>query len=160
MKQAIAVALFAFASVLPVSAAEITGRASVIDGDTIEISGQRIRFDGVDAPESSQICKKAVGKRYRCGQVSATALDVFLERSRPVTCQPTGKSYDRIVAICLRADGVEVNGWLVANGFAVDWPKYSKGRYAAQQKRAKAAKIGIWAGEFELPCHFRGRACN
>lgn len=152
--------ILALAAASPVAAAEISGRATAIDGDTIEVHGVRIRFDGIDAPESNQICSNGAGKRYRCGQVSATALDVFLERSRPVTCQPKGKSYDRIVAVCRRADGVEVNGWMVANGFAVDWPKYSKGRYAAQQKRAKAAKLGIWVGEFEVPCAYRGRACN
>jgi endonuclease YncB( thermonuclease family) len=160
MRVAASITLLVVCMALPAAAGEITGRASVVDGDTIEIRGERIRFDGVDAPESKQICNNAAGRRYRCGQVSATALDVFLEKSRPVTCQTTGKSYDRIVAVCRRADGAEVNSWLVANGFAVDWPKYSNGRYAAQQKRAKGAKLGIWAGEFEMPCAYRGRACN
>jgi len=31
--------------------------ASVIDGDTIEVHGQRIRIHGIDAPESRQLCR-------------------------------------------------------------------------------------------------------
>lgn len=62
----------------------ITGVASVIDGDTIEVHGQRIRFNGVDAPESGQYCDDAKGFEYPCGRRSAEALDAFLAASRPV----------------------------------------------------------------------------
>lgn len=104
-----------FASIVavaaPASAAEIAGRASVVDGDTIEIAGQRIRFDGIDAPESRQVCRTASGEAYRCGKASADALDKFLAQSRPTFCIPKGKSYDRVVAVCRRADGADVNAW-------------------------------------------------
>lgn len=139
---------------------EFIGRASVIDGDTIEITGTRIRFDGIDAPESSQRCEDATGNQYRCGKVSAEALDRFLAASRPTSCAPKGKSYDRVVAVCRRADGTNVNAWMVRNGYAIDWPKYSKGRYAPEQEAARAAKAGIWAGTFTRPCEVRGSKCE
>lgn len=138
----------------------LTGRATVIDGDTIEIGGKRIRFDGIDAPESRQTCLDAGGKKYRCGQRSAEALDEFLAASRPTTCAPKGKSWDRVVASCRRADGKDVSAWMVRNGYAVDWPKYSKGLYAAEQAEAKAARAGIWAGTFERPCVVRKARCD
>jgi len=145
----------------PFSAAtDIVGRASVIDGDTIDIHGTRIRFDGIDAPESRQQCADSAGQPYRCGRVSADALDAFLAESRPVSCTRTGRDRNRIVAICTRADGADVNRWLVANGHAIDWPKYSKGRYAEEQRQAQADKLGIWSGTFIPPCVVRGARCD
>lgn len=150
--------LFVFPTIA--SSAEIAGRASVIDGDTIEISGQRIRFDGIDAPESRQVCRTSSGEAYRCGRVSADALDRFLAQSRPTFCIPKGKSYDRIVAVCRRADGADLNAWMVRNGHAIDWPKYSKGRYADEQREAKAKQRGVWSGEFQTPCEVRRSRCD
>lgn len=144
----------------PAAADEFTGRASVIDGDTIEIQGQRIRFDGIDAPESRQQCKDAQGRDYRCGKASADALDAFLAKSRPTSCTTSGKSYDRLVGSCRRADGQDINRWMVSQGLALDWPKYSHGKYAAEQRQAKQAKRGMWAGSFERPCTVRGTTCE
>lgn len=142
------------------AAADITGRASVIDGDTIEINGVRIRFEGIDAPESRQVCENAAGKAYRCGQASAKALNAFLSKSRPTTCTATGTSYNRVVGYCARADGADVSTWMVRNGYAIDWPKYSGGRYASEQAEAQAARVGIWAGAFEEPCVIRRVRCH
>lgn len=65
---------------------EFTGRATVIDGHTFGIQGQRMWLNGVDAPESWQVCKDGAGGDYRCGKEAAAALDVFLSKSRPTTC--------------------------------------------------------------------------
>lgn len=136
--------------------APIAGVASVIDGDTIEIHGQRIRFNGIDAPESAQQCDDARGFRYQCGAKAAAALDGFLAVSRPVRCTFVAwDHYGRFVGDCRRTDGASVGSWMVENGQALDWPRYSHGAYASQQMKAEAAKVGLWAGTFQAPWDWR-----
>jgi endonuclease YncB( thermonuclease family) len=89
----ILVLALALVSTTPTLAANaLTGIPTVIDGDTIDIHGQRIRFHGIDAPESKQICVFG-GIKYRCGQKAALALsdriwqrvcDLRSERYRPL----------------------------------------------------------------------------
>ncbi|MBZ9859718.1 thermonuclease family protein [Mesorhizobium sp. CA12] len=134
----------------------IIGIATVIDGDTIEVHGQRIRFDGIDAPESRQYCDDAKGFEYPCGRRSAEALDAFLATSKPVQCTfVTWDRYHRFVGDCRRADGASVAAWMVEHGQALDWSRYSHGAYAQQQAKAEAAKVGIWVGKFETPWDWR-----
>ena|SRR5215210_3176218 len=67
--------LLVFSAIGPASTQQdIAGVASLIDGDTIEIHGQRIRLSGIDAPEGSQFCVRPNGERWRCGQQSSFAL--------------------------------------------------------------------------------------
>lgn len=146
----------AMANWTTVNAPAITGTASVVDGDTIEIHGQRIRLNGIDAPESRQLCKAANGVDYPCGRRSAEALDTFLAASQPVQCTFVARDkYHRFVGDCRRADAASVATWMVDHGQALDWPRYSNGAYAQLQAHAKAAKIGLWAGEFEAPWDWR-----
>ena len=65
----------------------IIGVASVVDGDTIEIHGTRIRLFGIDAPESSQLCVRPTGERWRCGQQASFALADRIGHAT-VSCQP------------------------------------------------------------------------
>ena len=134
----------------------LTGRASVIDGDTVEIQGERVRLNGVDAPESSQLCGDQEGKRYRCGAESANALSKFLETSNPLTCHfVTRDRYGRFVGDCYLANGRSVAEWLVLSGLALDWPRYSSGKYAHLQEQAKENRSGLWRGEFQPPWEWR-----
>ncbi|RVO68351.1 thermonuclease family protein [Sinorhizobium meliloti] len=139
-----------------IAAEAIVGRAAVIDGDTIEIRGEHIRLHGVDAPESWQSCNDGGGVTYRCGKEVAMALDQFLAASRPTRCEFVERDrYGRFVGICFRADGREINRWLVESGKAVDWARYSDGRYAAVQATARSKGVGLWRGKFQLPCEAR-----
>jgi endonuclease YncB( thermonuclease family) len=134
----------------------ISGRAAVIDGDTIDIAGTRVRFNGIDAPESAQLCRNAKGKNYRCGQAAAKALDAWLAKSRPVACTfIEWDRYGRFVGDCQRADGASVAAWLVSAGHAMDWPRHSNGAYASHQAEAQAAKRGIWQGKVQPPWEWR-----
>ena len=129
---------------------DFVGQASVIDGDTLEIHGTRIRLWGVDAPESSQLCRGADSNLYRCGANAANDLDTFIAR-RPVNCTRISEDqYGRSVATC-SVGGTELGEWLVRNGLALDWPQYSKGRYVAAERDADRSGRGMWAGSYVEP---------
>ncbi|MGX9430706.1 MULTISPECIES: thermonuclease family protein [Bradyrhizobium] len=131
------------------------GQASVIDGDTLEIHGTRIRLWGIDSPESSQLCRGEDSSQYRCGAQAANDLDIFIAR-RPVNCVPFSLDpYGRTVATC-SVSGIDLSDWLVRNGLALDWPQYSKGRYSGAQRDAEHAGRGIWKGSYVEPWLYRG----
>jgi len=131
-----------------------TGRANVIDGDTIEIRGERIRLFGVDAPESAQTCRDAAGAAYRCGQRAALALADRIS-VQTVSCKALDRDrFGRTVSEC-GVGGENINAWLVRNGWAVAYRRYGGGRYDAEERAAKAAKAGIWAGAFVMPEAYR-----
>ena len=132
--------------------ADGAGRATVIDGDTLEIGGERYVLDGIDAPESGQLCRLD-GKPWRCGQGAADALAGRIGR-RPVTCRELGRDRSRrVVARCTVA-GEDLGEWLLANGWAVARTLYAY-EYTRAEQGAKSARRGIWAGEFELPWEWR-----
>jgi endonuclease YncB( thermonuclease family) len=140
---------------IPVAlAGDLTGQASVIDGDTLEIHGTRIRLWGVDAPESSQLCRGDDSLPYRCGAKAANDLDAFIAR-RPVSClSVTLDQYGRTVVLC-SVGGIDLGEWLVRSGLALDWPQYSRRRYDAVQREAEHAGRGMWAGSYVEPWLYR-----
>ena len=134
----------------------LQGVASVIDGDTLEIRNQRIRLHGIDAPESGQTCKDGRGTSYRCGQRAALALSDRIERGT-VTCrQRDTDRYGRVVAVC-SLGALDLNGWLVANGHAMAYRKYSTD-YVGAETRARLDRTGLWSGSFTAPWDWRRQA--
>lgn len=138
----------------PAWADSLTGQAFVIDGDTIEIHGVRIRLFGIDAPESDQTCHDDDGKLYRCGQKAANELASFIA-TKTVSCMPQNlDEYGLTVAVCSVGD-IDIADWLVRSGFALDWPQYSKGKYAEAQKAAEHSGDGMWGGQWVEPWRYR-----
>jgi len=136
-----------------VASEPLVGVASVLDGDTIEIHGTRIRLYGIDAPESDQLCQRPDGGRWRCGQQAALALQEHIGR-RPVTCvRRDTDRYGRLVGQCAVA-GADVNAWLVANGWAAAYRRYAPD-YVDEEQVARTAGMGIWSGAFVMPWDWR-----
>ena len=132
--------------------AEPAGRARVIDGDTIEIQGARIRLAGIDAPERGQWCS-AAQQKYRCGQEASAALGQRIG-GQIVRCVVRGIDlYRRDVATCF-SGGENLNAWLVRSGHAVADRRYSR-EYVEDEAEARRERRGLWRGEFDWPQDWR-----
>lgn len=130
----------------------LAGTATVIDGDTLEVRGQRIRLHAVDAPESRQTCRRGA-EVWRCGQAAALALSDRIGR-RPVRCEQTDiDRYRRIVARC-SVGGEDLGAWLVGQGLAIAYRRYGRD-YVEAETDAREARRGMWAGDFEMPWDWR-----
>jgi endonuclease YncB( thermonuclease family) len=152
---ALAVTLYAFTA--PVAAQSLSGRADVMDGDTLAIQGEptRIRLYGIDAPEGKQTCDDAPGRTYLCGSRSADALASIIGRNGRVTCREEDRDrYGRVVAVCL-SNGRDINAEMIRQGWAVEYKQYSDGRYTDEEDEARRAKRGLWAGTFVMPWEWR-----
>ena len=132
--------------------AGISGLASPIDGDTLRVESERIRLHGIDAPESAQSCR-AGGETWACGEAAIQALRGRIAR-RPVQCAERDRDrYGRIVAVC-RVGGADLNAWMVEQGWAVAYRKYSTD-YVSHETAAKAARRGVWRSDFVEPSRWR-----
>ncbi len=146
----------------------------VVDGDTLVINGRtRVRLWGIDAPELEQQCWQPISLEpgtpfegaevsWPCGQQAKAYLQSFFALpSVTLHCarQSWWPSYGRRVMLCTvtnkAGDVHDIGKSLVAAGYALDWPQYSKGHYAADQAYAQTHKLGVWQGSFELPWDWR-----
>lgn len=145
--------LLLVACAVPGAAAELVGRASVTDGDTITVAQQRIRLWGIDAPESAQHCTGSNGQSWPCGRRSAAALDGYL-LDRMVRCQPRDTDrYGRVVAECF-VQAQSINRWMVRSGWAVAYREYAKA-FVADEDAARQQRRNLWQGPFQMPADYR-----
>ena len=127
----------------------------LIDGDTIEIRGRRLRLYGIDSPEGCQLCVRPTGEHWRCGQQASFALANLIGRSI-VSCQPRDRDrYGRIVAVCFKGIS-DLNRWMVGKGWAVAYRRYSED-YAADEDIARRSRTNIWSGDFDMPWDWRAQ---
>ena len=140
---------------------KISGFAKVVDGDTIKINSKKIRLYGIDAPEKKQKCKKtyltisfmSFTKDYMCGEISTQKLIKKINKQK-LNCNILDVDrYKRLIGECFKRN-INLNSWMVSNGFAVAYRKYSK-KYVSDEINAKNNKLGIWQGKFEMPWDYR-----
>jgi hypothetical protein len=127
----------------------------VIDGDTLDISGTRVRLFGIDAPENAQTCATARGGEWACGKTARRALE-GLTADHTVICRGQGlDDYGRLLAVCSTSRG-ELNVAMVRQGLAWAFVRYSD-TYAAAEAQAKAARRGVFAAQTAPPWEFRAQ---
>ena len=126
------------------------GAATIHDGDTLTIQGQRMRLRDIDAPEYRQSCT-ADGESYPCGRRARTAL-AAMTAAKAVTCRGWERDkYMRLLAICSVGNpALDINGEMVRQGWAVAY-----GGYESEEAEARRAKRGVWQGDFQRPRDWR-----
>lgn len=120
------------------------GSFRVIDGDSLELGGYRFRLEGIDAPETRQLCVRE-DIHWKCGRKSTEYLRQLM-KSKRVHCRGHGlDKYERTLVRCTSGK-VDINAEMVRNGWAVAF-----GNYYSLEREAKLNKIGIWEGYFVRP---------
>ena len=120
-----------------------------------------MRLYGIDTPEDQQRCRDGQGQRYLCGSRAAQALADLMGRNNEVSCLVEDVDrYGRLVAECrlkrgAAPRGTNLNRALVRQGWALEYTRYSDGRYADDQEAAKRDGIGLWQGTFVAPWDWR-----
>ena len=124
----------------------------IVDGDTINLNGEKIRFTGIDTPELKQICFKD-GVKSLCG---ITAKQILTDKigNNTVECISEGKDrYKRTLAECF-VNNESLSSYLVRSGYAFAYRKYSK-KFIIDEDYAKNNKIGMWSMDFQYPWDYR-----
>ena len=144
--------LFCFTFSFSLQAQSITGKAKIIDGDTIHIGKNKIRLHGIDAPEWNQPCT-INNKVWECGKKSTLALKKLID-NQTVVCEIKDiDRYKRYIAVCF-SNKINLNKEMVHNGWAIAYRYYSKD-YIEEEEVAQKNKVGIWKGKFLEPYLFR-----
>ncbi len=124
----------------------------IIDGDTIHLNGEKIRFSGIDAPELKQTCNKNDEVVY-CGVIAKELLTNVIVKNK-IHCIREGKDkYKRTLAECF-VNNLSLSSFLVREGYAFAYRRYSK-KYINDEDYARKNKMGIWSMDFEYPWNYR-----
>lgn len=138
------------------TAADISGVPKIRDGDQVVIGSTRIRLAGIDAPSLDQLCLNTKGERWTCGAAARDELIKYVG-DKSWTCSPVRTDrFGRTVARCKVGDE-DIQKWLVKSGWALSFVQYSHA-YDADEKEAREAKVGLWAGAFIAPWDWRVRS--
>ena len=124
----------------------------VVDGDTIVLNGEKIRFSGIDTPELKQTCMNESQKVY-CGMFAKMLLIKKIGNKTPKCIREGKDAYKRTLAECF-INGESLSAFLVRSGYAFAYRKYSK-KFIEDEEFAKKNKLGMWSMKFEYPWNFR-----
>jgi endonuclease YncB( thermonuclease family) len=150
---AVAIAVLAAAALPACEAQErIAGSPKITDGDSFTIGTTEIRLFGVDAPEGRQTCTRNA-REWRCGDAAAAELKRLVGGGSITCVQRDVDDYGRIVARCTKGN-VDLAAAMARAGFAVAYRRYSSD-YVDEENEARAARRGLWAGEFTPPDEWR-----
>ncbi|NCT12299.1 MAG: thermonuclease family protein [Rhodobacterales bacterium] len=133
--------------------AEIAGPVAVIDGDTLDVGGTRVRLYGIDAVELSQSCTTEQGVVWACGLWVRDVLRARYQGAAVVCERIDTDRYGRAVARCVH-DGQDIGAALVADGLAEAYRRYSMD-YDLIEKQAYVAGRGLWSGQVQSPESYR-----
>jgi endonuclease YncB( thermonuclease family) len=137
-------------------AEQVQAVPQIVDADTVYAGSTKIRLSGIDAPEMDQICIDASGKDWNCGIDAREKLQAYTQ-GRPWICNLTGTDiYKRQLGSCT-VNGEDVSRWLVRNGWALAFRRYSTA-YVADEDFAREQKRGLWSGAFVAPWEWRHRS--
>ena len=132
-----------------VQAADVTGVARVIDGNTLAIGATKLRLERINAPDTDQICLNAEGIRWNCGIEARDKLAAHIA-GQEIKCTSSGvDAYRRTLATCNLASE-DLNGWMVQQGWALAYFRQSF-VYVNAEKEARTQKRGLWQGAFFAP---------
>jgi hypothetical protein len=119
--KALAIAFVACLTYSLAQAADLSGVPRIVDGDTLAIGATKVRLQGIDAPETDQVCLNANGAHWTCGIDARDQLAAHIA-GQEIICSSNGvDAYRRTLATCYLANE-DLNGWLVQEGWALgDW---------------------------------------
>ena len=125
----------------------------IIDGDTIKLNGDRIRFAGIDTPEPKQICTLDDIEIF-CGNLATIVLKEKIGNAI-VTCEREKEldKYKRILAECF-VNGQSLSSHMVRSGYAFAF-RYFSDKFIEDENYAKQNLLGLWAMQFDYPWDFR-----
>ncbi|WP_416066431.1 thermonuclease family protein [Rhizobium sp. ZK1] len=149
----------AFLALVALIAAKLNDRPDIrhrgafhaADGDSLVLDGERMRLDGIDAPELSQTCERA-GQDWACGRQAQHTLQQLVSDNSTQCGGNERDRYNRLLVTCQNNAG-NINARMVASGMAVSY-----GSYRQEEGQARAQKLGLWAGRFDMPRDVRDQA--
>jgi len=124
----------------------------IIDGDTIHLNGDKIRFSGIDTPEINQKCKKDEID-IPCGEIAKELLIKKIGNAVPICILEDKDQYGRILGECYIGEE-SLSSYLVREGFAFAYTRYSK-KFVEDEQFAIQNKSGMWSMDFIFPWDFR-----